>query len=241
MLVQPFSQPTEMLERVGVIFDLDGTLVDETDRPDYTTMDQDPVLYYDDIPLEPVYSEARQWEKQELNADVIYLTGRDQQLWTITRIWLNKQRLFAPLICRPPHIPMDQISGWKAQVVKQLWKDHNWVHVTVYENNKSTLDACSAVLPAFAFTPTLVTAHIIAADGDKQVPEAPLTGLSEKDVVNFKILMGRLSPDDTRWKALLLRKWKSRSQLLDRAQDYIQGRKKRRAFRQMVDQLWLRG
>ena len=49
----------------------------------------------------------------------------------------------------------------------------------------------------------------------------------------------RLAPDDPSWKKLLLRRWPSRSELLDSAQDYVSGKHKRRLFRQLVDEIWL--
>ncbi len=66
-----------------------------------------------------------------------------------------------------------------------------------------------------------------------------MTGLPEKDVLNFQILMGRLA-EDKGWKSLLLKKWGSRSDLLDAAQDFIHGKENRREFRQMIDRLWTR-
>jgi len=220
-----------VLPHVGVVFDLDGTLIDSTHREEAPA---DLMELMADAPLEPVYSEARAWDKKSLHVDVVYLTGRDMQLWTVSKLWLSKHKLFGTCICRPPSIPEEDVPVWKATVVAELVKKHSWTHVTVYENDEENLLAIQAALPTHVFVPTLVT-----ADGEKKVPESNITGLPEKDIVNFKILMGRLSPDDSSWKALLVRKWPSRTALLDSAQDYISGKHKRRMFRQLVDEIWL--
>lgn len=225
------SPENVVLPRVGVVFDLDGTLIDSLSREEAVV---DLVELMEDPPLEPVYSEARAWEGKSLSVDVVYLTGRDQQLWTVSKLWLSKHKLFGKCICRPPSVPEDAIPEWKASVVAQLVADHDWTHVTVYENDEANLLAIRSVLPEEVLVSTLVK-----ADGDKTVPESNVTGLPEQDIVNFKILMGRLVPDDPSWKSLLVRKWPSRAALLDSALDYISGKHRRRMFRQLVDEIWL--
>jgi len=219
-----------MLPRVGVIVDLDGTLVVESDR-DWDDPTLDPCSLLEDVEQEPVYSEVKAWERKHLNVDVVYLTGRSQKWFIATKVWLSQRKLHGKLICRPTNVQHTDVSAWKAQTVAALKCKHRWSHVTVYENNATTLMAIKCVLPPHTYSPTLVQA-------ETEVPESNLTGLSEQDIVNFKILMGRLAPDDPSWQALLLRKWPSRTALLDRAQDFISGKHKRRLFRQMVDEIW---
>ncbi len=220
-----------VLPHVGVVFDLDGTLIDSTHRSE---VPNDLMELMADAPLEPVYAEARAWESKTLLVDVVYLTGRDMQLWTVSKLWLSKHKLFGTCICRPPSVPEEDVPLWKATVIAELVEKHNWTHVTVYENDKTNLLAIEAALPPHTLIPTLVK-----GDGEKVVPESNVTGLPEQDIVNFKILMGRLAPEDPSWKSLLVRKWPSRSALLDSAQDYISGKHKRRMFRQLVDEIWL--
>lgn len=224
------SPDNVVLPHVGVVFDLDGTLINSPAREEVTDL----MELMNDPPLEPVYSEARAWEKKALNVDVVYLTGRDQQLWTVSKLWLSKHKLFGLCICRPPSVPEEDIPVWKASVVTRLAVEHHWTHVTVYDNDQVNLIAIQAMLPKGTMIPTLVK-----ADGEKTIPESNLTGLPEQDIVNLKILMGRLSPDDPSWKALLVRKWPSRTALLDSAQDYITGKHQRRLFRQLVDEIWM--
>jgi hypothetical protein len=164
----------------------------------------------------------------------VYLTGRDQQLWTVSKLWLSKHKLFGTCICRPTDVSEEDVPQWKANVVAELFAKHGWTHVTVYENDKTNLVAIEAALPPRVLVPTLVK-----GDGEKTVPESNVTGLPETDIVNFKILMGRLAPEDPSWKSLLVRRWPSRSALLDSAQDYISGKHKRRMFRQLIDEIWL--
>lgn len=221
-----------VLPHVGVVFDLDGTLIDSSSRDEAPS---DLMELMADPPLEPVYSEARAWEKKSLNVDVVYLSGRDQQLWTVSKLWLSKNKLFGPCICRPTDVPEEDVPLWKATVIASLVAQHNWEHVTVYENDEDNLNAIMAALPPRMVIPTLVR----EADGEKTIPESNLTGLPEQDIINLKILMGRLAPDDPSWKALLVRKWPSRSALLDSAQDYITGKQQRRLFRQLVDEIWM--
>jgi hypothetical protein len=213
--------------RAGVIFDVDGTLADEEREHDPGL---DPNLFIDDEPLNLV-DIAYAWE-QKTPIDVVYVTGRDHQLWTVTRLWLNKWKLFGKLICRPAHVPEVEIPQWKAQVVAALKCRHRWVHVTMYENTKVNLTAVKSVLPPLTFSPNLVVAS------NQEGGEAKITGLPQKDLINFRLLMQRMVPGDNAWRSLLLRPWKSRSQLLDSAQDFIHGKHKRREFRQMIDQLW---
>jgi hypothetical protein len=184
-----------VLPHVGVVFDLDGTLIDSTHRSEAPS---DLMELMADLPLEPVYSEARAWERKSLLVDVVYLTGRDQQLWTVSKLWLSKHKLFGKCICRPPSVPEEDTPEWKAAVVAKLMADHHWTHVTVYENDADNLQVIQDALPTNMCIPTLVK----EADGEKQVPESNITGLSEQDIVNFKILMGRLAPEDPSWKWL---------------------------------------
>jgi hypothetical protein len=221
-----------VLPHVGVVFDLDGTLIDSSFRDEAPN---DLMELMADAPLEPVYSEARAWEKKSLNVDVVYLSGRDQQLWTVSKLWLSKHKLFGKCICRPPDVPEEDTPMWKAAIVASLVAKHNWTHVTVYENDEDNLRLIMEALPPRVVIPTLVR----EADGEKQVPESNLTGLPEQDIINLKILMGRLSPEDPSWKSLLIRKWPSRTALLDSAQDYITGKHQRRLFRQLVDEIWM--
>lgn len=221
-----------VLPHVGVVFDLDGTLIDSSAREE---VPNDLMELMTDAPLEPVYSEARAWERKSLHVDVVYLSGRDQQLWTVSKLWLSKHKLFGQCICRPPSIPEEDTPLWKASVVAKLVCDHHWTHVTVYENDEDNLRTIMAALPPHVVIPTLVR----EADGEKTIPESNITGLPERDIVNLKILMGRLSPDDPSWKALLVRKWPSRTALLDSALDYITGKQQRRLFRQLVDEIWM--
>jgi len=214
--------------RAGVIFDIDGTLADEEREYDPYS---DPTSFFDDEPLNLV-DIAYTWE-QKAPIDVVYVTGRDQQLWTVTRLWLNKHKLFGKLICRPPGVPLENVSQWKAQVVADLKCRHRWVHVTMYENNKATLTAVQSVLPPLYFSPNLVVAS------DQEAKESKITGLPQTDLTNFRLLMSRMSPDDPTWKSLLLRRWDSKHDLLDAALDYIPGKHKRREFRQMIEQLWM--
>lgn len=215
------------LPRAGIIFDIDGTLADE-DRE--LPVDSDPNLYFDDDPLTTV-DIAHAWEQQP-HADVVYLTGRDAQLWTVTRLWLNQLKLFGKLICRPPQVPLEQVSQWKAQMVASLKCRHRWIHVTMYENNADTLRSVKSVLPPFGFSPNLIVAN------DQEAGEAKITGLPQTDLTNFRILMQRMVPDDNAWRSLLLRRWESKHDLLDAAQDFIRGKHRRREFRQMIDSLW---
>jgi len=224
------TSENRVLPRVGVVFDLDGTLIDSA-RVEVPT---DLMDLMNDAPLEPIYSEAKSWEQKHLNVDVVYLSGRDQQLWTVSKLWLSKHKLFGKCICRPPDISESKIPLWKSKVIAQLIIEHAWEHVTVYENDALNLTAIQHVIPPHMWTPTLVT----EASGDKTVPEANLTGLPESDIVNLKILMGRLSPDDPSWKSLLVRKWPSRTALLDSAMDFVSGKHKRRLFRQLIDEIW---
>jgi len=224
------ADDSRMLPRVGVVFDLDGTLIDST----HEFVPDDLTELLKDEPLEPTYSEAKVWETKTMTVDVVYLTARDAMLWPVSKIWLSSHKLFGKLICRPPSVPPEDIPIWKAETVLQLACQHGWQHVTVYENDPTNLAAIQAVLPPMTVSPTLVK-----ADGDKTVPESTVTGLPEQDIINLKILMGRLAPDDPSWKSLLLRKWPSRSALLDAALDYIPGKFKRRMFRQLVDEIWM--
>lgn len=208
------------IERAGFVFDIDGTLANSEECLD------DPIEVFELEPLNLV-DEAYQRE-QVMGCDVVYLTGRGQELWTATRLWLNNQKLFGTLICRPTDVCLAAVSLWKARVVGELMRAHRWLHVSVWEDNPDTLRSIQCIVPKYRFTPTLVVAA---------TSESNITGLSDKDVVNFKILMGRLS-EDPRWKKLLLRRWKSKSELLDAAMDYVRGKQQRREFRRMTDELW---
>jgi hydroxymethylpyrimidine pyrophosphatase-like HAD family hydrolase len=229
------SEELNAIERAGVIFDLDGTLADSSWREIDDSVD--PSFILDDPVIEPCYSLAREWELQSTQVptaqiDVLYLTGRSHLMWTPTKLWLSKNKLFGTLICRPTTVDLWDISRWKADTIAQLMKKHHWQHVTLYEDNPKTLQLTQSKIPQFAFSPALVI-----ADGEKVDPSAKITGLAETDILNFKLLMGRLAEDNS-WKKLLLRRWKSRSDLLDAALDFIAGKENRREFRQMIERLW---
>lgn len=235
-MLHPSDQDPGVIQRCGVIFDIDDTLADSSWREDLDFVD--PSMLMGDPPIEPVYSLARDWEKHSTNdappiqVDVVYLTGRGHALWTPTKLWLSKHKLFGQLICRPTDVTEREVPSWKARTIAELMKKHRWQHVTLYENNVQTLKLTQSKIPEFAFTPALVV-----ADGEKVSPSSKMTGLPEKDILNFQILMGRLA-EDAGWKSLLLKKWASRSDLLEAAQDFIHGKENRREFRQMIDRLW---
>jgi len=225
-----------LTQRAGVVFDLDGTLADASaldwEQPDPQRL---ALQLYALKPLEPLLTEALRWEHVP-NVDVVYVTGRSQQQWTATRLWLNKWRLVGSLYCnlhnRGPHLAPHELSAWKAAKVHELAVLAQWQHVLVYEDNPANAQAIVANLP-----PGVGGTSNLAAQAQAQgVPLANHSTLSEVDLANLRLLGKRCC--EKGWERLLERPWQSRSQLLDAMQDWVPGRRRRKLFRQQIEDLW---
>lgn len=234
-----------------VIFDLDGTLADDSHRQEWTYQYGDPTNFLQDATIQAVLEKAREFERDP-DTVVVYMTGRPRRLHKVTKTWLLARGLKGWLYCRPDECQNgDDVSAWKVRKTIQLVlrSQHCAVgdfvtRVVMFENKKQTLDELKEswhpLMPELLCVFVTKNYHLKIAESKDTKLSKPLEvkqpNLEPRDLVNFKLLMNRTAEEG--WEKLLLREWESRSQLLDAALEFVPGRNNRREFRTMIDQLW---
>jgi HAD superfamily, subfamily IIIB (Acid phosphatase) len=136
--------------RTLAVFDLDGTLVDNDARKGTDTY-MDPELLANDPVIRPIAAKLR--NLRSTGADIVLLTGRDEQFREPTIDWLRRNRLSGiELFMRPTGMPWQVLNKYKAQKIAKLAREGKYDHVIFYDDNAGTVTVVYRTLASLDVT-----------------------------------------------------------------------------------------
>jgi len=124
-----------------VLFDLDGTIVDNSERATLTKIQDylDPVRLAVDPPMPTIVALLRKYATAA-DSEVVFLTGREEKLRDVTEVWLKGHHLSQfTLYMRPNGLPIAIVSKYKANKTMKLLREGGYQNIIFYDDNASTV------------------------------------------------------------------------------------------------------